>query len=81
MRAQPSQRFITTAFCATCEATREITLRAGRSTPADLSRLAEPDYRSRLTNHSAGRCTVCGSSAIDDRRITTQLVKGEPLAC
>jgi hypothetical protein len=81
MRGQPPLRFVTTAFCATCETSREITLRAGRSPLADLSRLADPDYRARLTGHAAGRCSVCGSTAIDDRRITTQLVKGDLIAC
>ncbi len=81
MRAPRSPRFISTAFCATCETDREITLRAGRSATADLSRLSEPYYRSQLTSHAAGRCTACGSTAIDDRRITTEIVKGDLIVC
>jgi hypothetical protein len=74
-------RFVATAFCATCGSDQEISLRAGRSAAPDLGRLSDPAYRATLTRHPAGRCTRCGSSAIDDSRMTIQILQGETIAC
>jgi len=75
-----TRRYETTAYCADCDRTEVVDLRAGRSAVVVPHRLRDARYRRQLLEHAAARCTRCGGTAIDDRRMTTT-VKGEETPC